>query len=80
MKGLGMKQGNRPNSRPTCRHTWRYVVRRSAVSSARPKVKFSSSCPGASSWSPWIMSRPMAVEYSITLWITGWSSENWSMW
>ena len=23
MNGLGMKQGNRPNSRPTCRHTWR---------------------------------------------------------
>ena len=23
MNGLGMKQGKRPNSRPTCRHTWR---------------------------------------------------------
>ena len=23
MKGLGMKHGNRPNSRPTWRHTWR---------------------------------------------------------
>ena len=58
----------------------RTVVSRSAVSSARSNIQLSSSWPGASSWSPWIMSRPIAFEYSMTLWMTGWSSENWSMW
>ena len=36
--------------------------------------------PGASSWSPWIMSRPSCWPYSITLLMIGCSSENWSMW
>ena len=44
------------------------------MTSARSKLKFSSSWPGASSWSPWIMSRPIFWEYSITLWMTGWNS------
>ena len=80
MNGFGMKHANASISRPTWRQICRYVVRRSAVNSARSNMKFSSSWPGASSWSPWIMSRPIALPYSMTLWMIGWSSENWSMW
>ena len=80
MNGFGMKHGNTLNSRPTCRQTWRNVDRLSAVRSARSNSKFSSSWPGASSWSPWIMFRPRPPQYSITLWMIGWNSENWSMW
>ena len=80
MNGFGMKHGNAFNSRPTWRQTCRNVERLSAVFSARSKLKFSSIWPGASSWSPWIMSSPSAWPYSITLWMIGWSSENWSMW
>ena len=80
MNGLGMKHGNTFSSRPTCLQIWRKVLRLSAVASARSKLKFSSIWPGASSWSPWIMSSPIAWPYSITLWMIGCSSENWSMW
>ena len=80
MNGLGMKQGKASISRPTALHTWRKVLRLSAVSSARSKPKLSSIWPGASSWSPWIMSSPSLPQYSTTLWMIGWSSENWSMW
>ena len=62
MNGFDRKQAMRLNSRATWAQIWRYVVSRSAVRSASSKVKFSSSWPGASSWSPWIMSRPMARE------------------
>ena len=80
MKGFGMKHGKAPSSRPTCLAIWRKVERLSAVFSARSKPKFSSICPGASSWSPWIMSSPSFWPYSTILWMIGWSSENWSMW
>ena len=80
MNGFGMKHGKAPSSRPTCRQTCRNVERLSAVCSARSKLKLSSIWPGASSWSPWIMSSPSACPYSITLWMIGCSSLNWSMW
>ena len=60
MNGFGMKHGKAPSSRPTCFAIWRKVERLSAVFSARSKPKFSSIWPGASSWSPWIMSSPSA--------------------
>ena len=80
MNGFGMKHGKAPSSRPTCLQIWRKVERLSAARSARSKPKLSSIWPGASSWSPWIMSRPSFWPYSITLLMIGWSSENWSMW
>ena len=41
------------------------VERRSAVFTASSNMKFDSSlAAGASSWSPWTMSRPMAIAYS----------------
>ena len=43
MNGLGMKHANASISRPTWRQICRYVVSRSAVSSALSKLKFSSS-------------------------------------
>ena len=80
MNGFGMKHGKTPSSRPTCFAIWRNVERLSAVCSARSKPKLSSIWPGASSWSPWIMSSPSFCPYSTILWMIGWSSENWSMW
>ena len=80
MKGFGMKHGKAPSSRPTALQICRKVERLSAVFSARSKPKLSSSWPGASSWSPQIMSSPMCCPYSTTLWMSGWSSANWSMW
>ena len=43
MNGFGMKHANAFISRPTWRQICRYVVSRSAVSSALSKLKFSSS-------------------------------------
>ena len=71
MNGFGMKHGNTFSSRPTCLQIWRKVESRSAVSSARSNMKLSSIWPGASSWSPWIMSRPIFWPYSMTLWMMG---------
>ncbi|WP_202034944.1 hypothetical protein SALCHL_006442 [Streptomyces albus subsp. chlorinus] len=50
-----------------------------AVVPASSNAKSSPNWPGASSWSPWIMVSPIASLYSWTRWITGRSSENWSM-
>src|SRR5207244_4392723 len=60
MNGFVMKQAIRLNSRATWAQIWRYVVSRSAVRRQSSYIQVSSSCPGASSWSPWIISRPPA--------------------